>query len=332
TGLGSVVAQEFADMTITVDAGVALPEVQARMATRGQFLTLEPGDSASATVGGMLAVDARSDLALGYGKCRDWLIGVEAVDAEGRVVRGGGRVVKNVSGYDLPKLYTGSLGTLAVLTQATFKVAPIPEAVRTLAVRLDNPVSGPFLEDLRQSVDPVAAILFAEPGATPHFIALFHGAMEAVEGAAGLATELARRHQVGPAGVYSEDLVPARLPVPLEMAISGKSAEVPALFERLRREVGESGAVVIGRVGVGDVRLRWSHDDDAARSAMQRVRAIATVEGLRSTLLHAPADMRVPGEPDVWLPLPASMSLQRMLKDTLDPAGILNPGRFLGRI
>jgi len=94
----------------------------------------------------------------------------------------------------------------------------------------------------------------------------------------------------------------------------------------------DSGAVIIGRLGVGDVRLRWRRDDDLARAALQRVRALATVEGLRSTLLHAPADMRVAGEPDVWLPLPASMGLHRTMKGTLDPNGTLNPGRFVGRI
>jgi len=332
SGLDRVVAHEYADMTITVEAGTTLSTVQAQLATRGQFLPLEPGESSVATVGGMLAVDARSDLALGYGRCRDWLIGVEAVDAEGRLVRGGGRVVKNVSGYDLPKLFTGSLGTLAILTQATFKVAPLPEAVRTVAVRLDSVDSRGFLTDVRSMVEPVSAVLFSDPGESAHLVALFHGAVEAVDQAAGTVVELARRHQVGLAGVYPEDLVPARATVPLEWVVQGPASCVPELFERMRGEAMDSGAVIIGRLGVGDVRLRWRRDDDSARAALQRVRALATVEGLRSTLLHAPADMRVAGEPDVWLPLPASMGLHRTMKGTLDPNGTLNPGRFVGRI
>jgi FAD/FMN-containing dehydrogenase len=123
-----------------------------------------------------------------------------------------------------------------------------------------------------------------------------------------------------------------RKQVPLELMVSGMESGVPDLFSRMRREAEASGAVIVGRIGLGDVRLRWGRDDDASRSALQRVRALATIEGLRSTLLHAPADMRQPGEPDIWLPLPASMPLQAAMKSTFDPGGTLNPGRFVGRL
>ena len=132
--LDRVVEHEPADLTVTVEAGCTLSSLQAHLAAHGQFLPLDPPAGGDVTVGGVLAANAQGALRHGFGTARDWLIGIEVVQADGTVVRSGGRVVKNVAGYDMAKLYVGSLGTLGVIARATFKVAPLPVAETTIAV------------------------------------------------------------------------------------------------------------------------------------------------------------------------------------------------------
>src|SRR5262249_8362846 len=128
------------DMTVTVEAGVTVAELQRTLAERSQFLPLDPPLAARATLGGTVAANVSGPWRAGYGTAPDWLIGLRIAAADGQVVKGGGRVVKNVAGYDLCKLYTGSLGTLGVLYELTFKVMPRPEAsaVAAVPVRLDQ--------------------------------------------------------------------------------------------------------------------------------------------------------------------------------------------------
>ena len=123
---------EPADLVASVEAGVTLASLQSTLARRGQFLPLEVPFPALATVGGVLAANSSGPSRLAYGTARDWLIGIVVAQADGTVTKSGGRVVKNVTGYDLNKLYIGSLGTLGVILEATFKLAPMPEDKRTL--------------------------------------------------------------------------------------------------------------------------------------------------------------------------------------------------------
>ena len=112
TGLDRVVDYPAADMTITVEAGLTLDHLQATLAAEGQRLTVDAPQSDRATIGAIYAVDASGPRRFGSGRPRDQIIGVRFVNGEGTVLKGGGRVVKNVAGYDFPKLITGSLGTL----------------------------------------------------------------------------------------------------------------------------------------------------------------------------------------------------------------------------
>src|SRR5438270_5712299 len=126
--LDRVVEYEPADLTVTVEAGVRLVDLQAKLAEHGQFLPLDPPGGDAASVGGVLAANAWGPLRHAVGTARDWLLGISIVHADGTLTKGGGRVVKNVAGYDMPKLYIGSLGTLGVIAGATFKVAPLPKS------------------------------------------------------------------------------------------------------------------------------------------------------------------------------------------------------------
>ena len=140
-GLGRLdrfVEHEPGDLTATVQAGMTFARFQAALRERGQWLSLDPPDADRATVGGVVAANASGPRRHLYGTARDQLIGVTVVTADGALVRGGGKVVKNVAGYDLPKLFVGSFGTLGIIVELTVRLRPVPEAERWVCVRFDR--------------------------------------------------------------------------------------------------------------------------------------------------------------------------------------------------
>jgi glycolate oxidase FAD binding subunit len=136
--LNRLVEHEPGDLTVTVEAGMTVAELQAALGSRGQWLSLDPPDAARATVGGVLAANASGPRRHLYGTARDLLIGVTVVTAAAAVVKGGGKVVKNVAGYDLPKLFIGSYGTLGVIVEATVKLRPLPDDERLVCVSFER--------------------------------------------------------------------------------------------------------------------------------------------------------------------------------------------------
>src|SRR5437868_6941267 len=136
--LTRLLEHEAPDLTCHVEAGLTLTALQAKLAKKGQWLALDPPDAAQSTVGGILASNASGPKRLRYGSARDLVIGLHVIQANGEVTRSGGRVVKNVAGYDLNKLYIGSLGTLGIIVDANFKLHPLPIAERTLLLTFTN--------------------------------------------------------------------------------------------------------------------------------------------------------------------------------------------------
>src|ERR1700730_521316 len=130
--LTQLLEHEAPDLTCHVQAGLTLAALQTQLASKGQWLALDPFDAEQATIGGLLATNASGPKRLRYGSARDLVIGLHVVQANGEVARSGGRVVKNVAGYDLNKLYIGSFGTLGIIVEANFKLHPLPIAERTL--------------------------------------------------------------------------------------------------------------------------------------------------------------------------------------------------------
>src|SRR6185295_12128722 len=129
---------EPGDLTVTVEAGRTVAALQSTLHERGQWLSLDPPDAERATIGGVLASNASGPRRQLYGTARDLLIGVTVVTADGTLVRGGGKVVKNVAGYDLPKLFVGSFGTLGVIVEVTVKLRPRPDDERLVIVTFDR--------------------------------------------------------------------------------------------------------------------------------------------------------------------------------------------------
>ncbi len=137
--LGAVVEYAPGDLTVTAQAGLRLTDLQAALAKEGQWLALDPALPLAATIGGIVATNASGPRRLRYGGVRDQIIGVRVARPDGTIARGGGKVVKNVAGFDLPKLFTGALGTLGVIIDATFRLYPIPAASRTVVLTAPEP-------------------------------------------------------------------------------------------------------------------------------------------------------------------------------------------------
>src|SRR5262245_55913432 len=146
-GLCQVIDYPARDMTITVQAGITVAGLQAILEKENQQLPIDVPAADRATLGGILATNTSGPRRLGYGTLRDYVLGISVVNDEGKETKAGGRVVKNVAGYDLCKLYVGSLGTLGIITQATLKLKPRPEALALVVVSLSRESTIPALLD-----------------------------------------------------------------------------------------------------------------------------------------------------------------------------------------
>ncbi len=165
TGMDRVVDFPARDLTVTVEAGLPLGSLSSTLEAEGLCLPIHVPQAAAATVGGMVATNSNGPGRYGFGTVRDYVIGIHAVDGKGTPFQGGGRVVKNVAGYDLCKLLTGSLGTLAIINQVTFKLKPIPEKwVSLICPMPDWETAESCLAGLVHSeTTPVAVELLAGP-------------------------------------------------------------------------------------------------------------------------------------------------------------------------
>jgi glycolate oxidase FAD binding subunit len=130
--LNRVIAHESSDLVATTECGITLTELQSHLGRKNQFLPVDPPHvQGGATVGGIIAANDSGPLRLRYGTSRELLIGMKVVRADGSIFKGGSKVVKNVAGYDMPKLFVGSLGTLGIIAEATFRLYPVPESSGT---------------------------------------------------------------------------------------------------------------------------------------------------------------------------------------------------------
>lgn len=321
SGLNAIVAVEPGDMTITVQCGATLAEVQAALAPHGQWLPLDPPQAETATMGGIIATNAFGPLRLGYGTARDWLVGLSVVDAEGRLTKGGGKVVKNVTGYDLPKLHVGALGTLGVLVEATFKTSPRPEATRTVLIpSITGPIDS-FVETLLAQTTPVQALLHEdETGRTLALV--YHGPTEAADSEARQAVDLAVDAGLA-SSVYAEEFSAEPAAMPIAVRLIGLPGHALKLHSHAQEVAGE-GAILDTQLGAGVVTIYWPEDSEVAHAGATALLGL----GESATLLHGPLELRE-SLPALWTPAPSALPLMKAVKSSLDPASKLNPGRFL---
>lgn len=294
TRLDRVLEHSQADMVVSVEAGITLEALQAKLAGAGQFLPLDPFNSPGHTVGGLLATGWTGPLRMRFGSPRDFLIGIRVALPDGKLASGGGRVVKNVSGYDMMKLHYGALGSLGVIVAASFKVFPKP--LHDVTVSIDGGWDS-VAQALAAPVAPSALELFA----SGRVLARFMGSPDAV------------KRVVGELGWTEAD--PA--------IWTEHTRDAPSRWTRIAtprdalRDVldGLSGWWASPGVGVA----YWGAPDDAA---VQPVRERAEKAGGSLVMLTTSGI-------DAWGTRPKTLDVMRRLKAAFDPDGILNPGRFV---
>ncbi len=341
--LNRVAEYEPADLTVTVEAGMTLGELQAQLGQNGQWLPVEAPPQAS--IGGLLATGAAGPCRHRYGSPRDFLIGVRSVLPDGRAVQSGGRVVKNVAGYDMGKLYTGSLGTLAVITRASFKLAPLPaaralavlpaatpEAAAALAFEADD--RGLALEAVEVADTACAAAAEIDAGSGWHALLRLAGSPAAVERSLSELAELAAGSEIQLLTGEEEQQAwtsyvtpsPAALAIRLSMP---PSAVVPVL-ERLAAELPPPLASLSSSLTSGVVRSRCRELPADAAAVIGRWQAWARREGGGCVVEVAPPAVKQ--ALDVFGPARGDFPLMQRLKDQFDPGRVLSPGRFVGRM
>ena len=333
-----------ADMTVTVEAGVTFADLDAVLAREQQWLPLDPPLPHATTVGGLLAADHAGPLAASHGRVRDYVIGVTAVTAAGTVARAGGRVVKNVAGYDLMKLYVGSLGTLAVLTETTFKVRPRPGEQRCLVfagrTRAGALAFGAALEAERVTVSSATVAGAVERDFAATIVVRLGGESADVRVARDRVMALAARHGLELVLEAGADDPTARTHLDrardfaaVEEADVG--ARLATLPSRLPALVDAALAAAHGSRGAwqADPRrgvLQLNLVADAPEAALAALATTTSAHDARLVVERWPAALA--STIAVWHPLPPALALMRRMKQALDPAGTLAPGRFVGRL
>ncbi len=347
TRLSGVVAHEPGDRVVTVRAGTRLADLQALLGLARQRLAVE-SPLPDATIGGVLASGEAGPLRLRYGTGRDLLIGVRFVLGDGVVARSGGRVVKNVAGYDLGRLLCGSFGTVGVITEATFRLHPLPAASAWVSFPWGNGPSSPSgVQGAANASLPVAlpevVAAVRAPSIDPSAIELTLSGDDAeiavlIEGsAAGVAAraEVLRRALGVPDAVVTDTPPPwwGRYPfgareigLRLAVAVSSVPAAIAVLLDRLGGRVTIRGSVGTGVLHAG-VPVAVPADDLGA--ALRGVRALLPASGGGCVVLTAPASAKE--GLDLWGPVPG-IGLMRRIKAQFDPAGRFAPGRFVGGI
>jgi glycolate oxidase FAD binding subunit len=337
--LDRVVDYAPADMTITVEAGVTLAALQRTLAVNNQRLALDPPQPERATIGGLLAANTYGPLRARYGTLRDLIVGIEMIRADGARARGGGKVVKNVAGFDLPKLLVGSLGTLACIASATFRLHPFPERRRWVSVPARS------LEEVRVLYRALverrleaAALLAAHDGDSYTLYVLFEGFGPSVAAQETKFAALVGELFAVDARALDDDAEPVgrdaqtRSFGSVRLRISTAPALLP-LLERsvlnpLRAAFEDARLVVYPSLGV--VFVSGSPGDPSALAA-EIERARARVEsGAGHLVLLECADSVVRGRVDPFGTPPESFSIMQRLKERFDPERRLNPGRFVG--
>ena len=344
--LDQVLEHAAGDLVVRAQAGVRLADLQATLAPAGQWLALDPPEP-GATLGGVVAANASGPRRLRYGTVRDLIIGITVVLADGTVARAGGKVVKNVAGYDLAKLFCGSFGTLGLVAEVIFRLHPVPAAASVVTFRAEAPerVGQAVQRLLRSALEPSAIELQLDEWGWPgRLTTVFEGIGPGVEAQAAAAVELLGR--IGEAAVAGPGETDAALhqlgALPFEKAeLAFKAtfppAELPGLLAggvfgrdgQLRVHAGTGVAWLASSAREGDLRA----DHPAvprvvAWVAETRERLAAVGGGLVG--VKAPAHLK--RELDVWGPPGDALGLMRRVKERFDPGRRMSPGRFVGGI
>lgn len=334
-GLHGVVEHRHGDLTATVEAGATLASTNAALAAHGQRLPWDPPWPDRATIGGIVATNDSGPRRHGHGAPRDAIIGVTLARMDGRVAKAGGIVVKNVAGYDLARLLTGSFGCLGVILTATFKLAPAPPASRTVEVEVgDLEAAAPVAGDLARSTLTPTAIEVAAP--PPRLLIRFESVEASVsqQAAAACAIVGARGAAVVLAG--EEERAAWRRQAAHWSAggtlvkLSAAPADLFPALVRFRDEAAAAGVdvAVAGRAGLGVVDVRLDGSADAQARLVEELRSRLPAGRGSAVIRRGDPDLR--RRVDAWGPIGDSLRVMQAIKRQFDPDGLLNTGRGPG--
>lgn len=305
--LDRIVEYAPADQVVTAESGVTLLQLQGELAKHGQRLAIDPARPEKATLGGIIAANSFGPLRTRYGSVRDLIIGISIVRADGTRAKGGGKVVKTVAGFDLPKLMCGSYGTLAFIATATFRVHPLPERVLTLRARGGDPAE--LVRRVRsQQLEPAAMLALGEGGGWDVYLR-FEGFEAGVRAQREKLRELEECEWPGTRGAGGG---PGLQPEPGVPGV--RFGALPTHAQQVAKALAPLGR---GFAWLPTLGLGWMTDEGFDPAALQSARRELMALG---GWLVAPGD---------WGPAPQSIALHRSVKMQLDPGNVLAPGRFI---
>jgi glycolate oxidase FAD binding subunit len=347
---------DYRDLTISVGAGMSVAKLAATLAQHRQFIPLDAPHATHATTGGTLAAGWLGPRRATYGRARDLLIGTTTVLADGTIAHAGGRVVKNVSGYDLSKLYVGSLGTLGVIVRANFKTLPLPAQFRLAVAPLPERTRERAAKQVqRLEIEPTAALLLGGfRDALPFELGADGAIVLAFEGSASVVDRATRstRSALGAAGVPETRIIDTAAHETFSRIIDAYIATIPDRSLTLRvlgspngaleresvaRDALEPTAALLDAIvdlRNGDAILRLFVDGKLDPLAVRGTLSDA-VAALRASLPEATIlarGLNLDGEIDAWGSPPSALEMMRDVKRRFDPRGTLAPGRLVGAI
>ena len=350
--LNRIVEHAVGDFTVTVEAGLKLSDLAKVLAKEGQFLAVDPSFPAQATLGGIVATADTGSLRQRYGGLRDMLIGVQFVRYDGKLARAGGRVVKNVAGYDLMKLMTGGYGTLGVLSEMTFRLYPVQAVSRSLVLTGTVEAIAQAASQIRLSeLTPVAFDITLEnlsalvssglenldlKGAVA-LVARFQGIAAGVEEQSERLVEIADKHQLvtqrldqAADAKYWQQAVTWVQADTVLCKVGMKPSAIAPLVEKLQG-LADVQARLQGGSGLG--WIQWPTESDVGKDIIHEigwVRAHCQKNGGFLSLLQAPATLKQ--SIDIWGYTGNALEVMVDIKQKFDPQRILSPGRFVGGI
>jgi len=323
--LNALLEHTWQDMTCTVQAGCPWSAMQAALAQHGQFVALDPLWADRATVGGITATNDSGALRLKYGSLRDLIIGMTIVLADGTIARSGGKVVKNVAGYDLHKLMIGAFGTLGLMTEVTFRLHSLPTGLKTFT--LTSPTAEPLGNLLLQLLDSHLNLqsMQLRTAGDVFMLDIQLSALPEVLNDQGLVLSgMARKAQLSVQDALTETWDNRLLLFTGTSAFTIKATMLPSDIARFTSAVHTlGGGAVTQATGVMIASLPIAAEQQLQELRRQLVDAQGSL-----TVLQQPASTDV----DLWGTMPSSFPLMQKIKQQFDPNRTLNPGRFFGGI
>jgi glycolate oxidase FAD binding subunit len=334
-----------ADLTVTVEAGMKLSDLQRHLAVSGQFLPIDPNYPTEATIGGIIATGNTGAWRHRYNGVRDLLLGITFVRADGERVKAGGRVVKNVAGYDLMKLLTGSYGTLGVITEATLRVYPQPEMAQTVVIQgLPEAIATLTQTVLSSALSPTAVDLITVPVAAALGLDAAMSCLMRFQGMAESVAEQSQRviqlgESLGLKALVQTGAPEATLwqpftkrmdlalqTQPILCKIGMKSASAIAVLQQLQTLLGDFwGRVHLGS-GLGECLLL----EEKRPTQLLEARSLCQAQGGFFTVLEASIALKQ--QVEVWGTVGNALPLMKAIKHQFDPQSLLSPHRFVGEI